>query len=125
MDVEICYGISKDSTFSQSGGPMMRIPISTDDPAAIKTAAAPTSLPILASSCCSGLARSTTASRAVLRNSAAHTSATDRIITAQSRGRRRSHNPRRITMILARACIQALCCERTTYHQPVKANRKD
>jgi len=46
MDVEICYGISKDSTCSQSGGPMMRIPISTDDPAAIKTAAAPTSLPI-------------------------------------------------------------------------------
>ena len=69
----------------QSGGPSINSPTTTEAAAAIKTAAAPTSLPTFARGCWFGLARSTTASSALFKNSAVQTvlMATNR--TAQSR----------------------------------------
>lgn len=60
-------------------------PITTADVAAINTAAAPTSFPARARGCNSGLAKSTTISRAVFKNSAIHTIEIVVNNTAQSR----------------------------------------
>jgi hypothetical protein len=90
-------------SFSKKGGPNIRIPIKIDVSAEIKTAAAPTSLPTFASGCCWGLARSTTASRAVLMNSAVHTNAIVSIKTAQSLVDKCNHNANKIARVEATA----------------------
>jgi len=77
------------------------IPITTADVAAINTAAAPTSFPARARGCNSGLAKSTTISRAVFRNSAVQTIAIVVDKTAQSRKGNPNHKPRIITVIVA------------------------
>lgn len=100
-------------------------PINAADPAAIKTALAPTSLLILANSCCSGLARSTIASSAVLMNSAVQTMAIAMMINAQSYRFKPNHSDTPITAMLTTAWIQALRWVRMTYHQPPKAYRKE
>jgi hypothetical protein len=99
----------------------MKSPIRTAMSAAMSTAAAPTSLPTRASGCISGLAKSTSASRAVLTNSAVHTSPMAKKSVAQA-----CHSIFRIiasmiTTQVAKACIQALRCVRRTYHQPENA----
>lgn len=92
--------------------------------AAISTAAAPTSLPTFAREWCCGLARSTTASKAVLMNSAVQTSAMVSNNTAQSRIGKRNQKATSTTSVVTIAWIQALRWVRTTYHQPRKAFRK-
>jgi hypothetical protein len=81
----------------------MITPVTTAEMAAINTAAAPTSFPARARGCKSGLAKSTTISRAVLRNSAVHTIAivVDKI--AQSRRGKRNQKLRIITTMVATA----------------------
>jgi len=100
-------------------------PISAAEPAAINTELAPTSLLILANSCCSGLVRSTMASRAVLMNSAVHTMAMEMIIRAQSYLFKPNQMEIPITQMLTIACIQAFLWVRITYHQPPNAYRKE
>jgi hypothetical protein len=101
------------------------IPMMTADIAVINTAAAPTSLPTLASGWRLGLAKSTTASRAVLRNSAVQTKAMVRISKAHSGLERPNQAANASVQAVARAWIQAFFWVRMTYHQPAKAARKE
>ena len=71
--------------FTSKGGPNNKIPTTTAESAAISTLAAPTSFPTLARGCKFGLAKSTTISNAVFKNSAVQTIAMVRTRTAQSR----------------------------------------
>ena len=109
------------SIFSKSGGPRISKPTRIDVSAAINTAAAPTSLPTFANGCCCGLARSTTASKAVLMNSAVQTSAMVNSSAAQSLVDTWSHHAISKTSMEANACSHALCWVRTTYHKPRNA----
>src|ERR1700690_2562700 len=77
--------LKKILNLSHNGGPKIKTPINIAASAEISTAAAPTSFPTFARGCFSGLAKSTTASIAVLMNSAVKTMAIVRISTAQSR----------------------------------------
>ena len=70
--------------FCIKGGPRIISPTAIATTAAIKTAAAPTSLAILASGWRSGLAISRIVSKAVFRNSAIQTIPITNIIIAQS-----------------------------------------
>jgi len=107
------------------GGPRIRSPIKTAEKAEIRTAAAPTSLPRMANGCCCGLARSTTASKALFRNSANQTRLMAMSRIAHSTICISRKNPRKTTRIVTTACIQALRCVRVTYHHPLKAFLND
>ena len=106
---------------STKGGPRMNKPMITAEAAAINTLAAPTSFPARARGCKSGLARSTTISSAVLRNSAIQTMAMVTIKIAQSRKTSSSQKAIKITTTVATAWIQAFCCVLITCHQPTSA----
>lgn len=95
--------LNKLLSFCHKGGPRIKKPMMAADPAAIKTALAPTSFPTFANSCCSGLAKSTTASRAVLINSAVQTIAIAMMIIAQSWASKPNQMDTRITAILTMA----------------------
>ena len=99
----------------------MMKPTTTAEIAAMSTLAAPTSLPTLAKGCMLGLAKSTTTSSAVFRNSAVQTTAIVKIKIAQSRRGNFNHNAKMSVNIVAMACIQAFFCVLITCHQPIRA----
>lgn len=94
--------------FSKSGGARINNPTKTEAMAETKTAAAPTSLPIFASGCLFGLARSTTASIAVLINSAMNTNAIVKISIAHSVNEISNQIPTTNTAKVIAVCIHAL-----------------
>jgi hypothetical protein len=88
---------------SSSGGPRIIKPMMTDEKAEIRTAAAPTSFPTFARGCIWGLARSTTASKAVLTNSAVQTPPMVKIRIAHWVSGKLSQAARNTTIAEARA----------------------
>lgn len=97
----------------------------TADAAVINTAAAPTSFPTFARGWRWGLARSTTASKAVFKNSAVHTEEMVNSKTAQSRSDKPNQIAIDTTQIVAMAWIHAFFWVRMTYHHPENADRKE